>query len=62
MDFGKLLVEGQQVKFATQDHLYQGTVVQSSCMDYERKYLIRFEDGSTRWVNQSMVRHLFTSN
>lgn len=62
MDLGKLLTDGQTVWMASDGKVYEAQVVQTSCMDYERKYLIRFQDGSSRWINQVLVRHLLTKN
>lgn len=62
MDFGKLLTIGQFVRFNYNGVEFKAEVIGTSCMDYERKYRIRFHDGSSRWVNQAMVRHVLTIN
>lgn len=58
MDFSRLLVVGQVIQLKN----IQATVDLTSVSDFERKYRLRFEDGSHKWVNQSLVRHMLVQN
>ena len=39
-----------------------GICLETSILDFERKYLIRFEDSSELWMSQYTIRHLGTEN
>lgn len=58
MDLTRLLAVGQTVRTGN----VTAKVDLVSVSDYERKYRLRFEDGSSRWVNQTLVRHLILQN
>jgi len=62
MDFSKLLNQGDTVVLNAGEKCHKATVALTSVVDYERRYFLRFEDGSSRWVNQALVRSLLTVN
>jgi len=61
-DLSKLLAPGQSVQITAGKLVVTGKVVQTSVVEFERRYRIRFSDGSEKWVNQAMVRTFLTSN
>ena len=61
-DLSMLLSPGQTVRISTETLSVSGKVVQTSIVEFERRYRIRFSDGSEKWVNQAIVRTFLTSN
>lgn len=58
MDLTKLLTNGQRVQVNDIVAVVDLTTVETM----ERRYRLRFEDGSTKWVNQALARQLLQKN
>ena len=62
MDFCKYLTKGDKVLVEAGDVASIATVKGSSVIEFERRYLLGFPDGSEKWVNQALVKMVLTKN
>ncbi|MFA6049878.1 MAG: hypothetical protein WC761_01655 [Candidatus Paceibacterota bacterium] len=62
MDFCKYLSKGDQVTLDVGSITATATVKRTSVIEFERRYLLSFEDGTEKWVNQFLVKTLLTKN
>lgn len=46
----KVYNKGDKVIFVHDGQIFSGVVKQTSCIQWEREYLVVFEDGSSRWA------------
>lgn len=59
MDFGidKLLSKGQEITCLVGGQPFKGTIKEVSRFNFEPEYLVRFEDGTSVWLNNVKIRH-----
>lgn len=70
MDLTKLIEPGTMVEVSvplgvknlTNKDFLVGEVIETTIVEWERKYLVRFGDGSSAWVSNFWVRHVGTVN
>ena len=62
MDLCKYLSKGDQVTVDVGDNVAVATVKRTSVIEFERRYLLSFADGTEKWVNQFLVKTLLTKN
>lgn len=46
----KVAKKGDQVKLFINGKEFEGTVIATSCVTWQREYCIQFKDGSKEWV------------
>jgi len=63
MDLSKLISVGDNISLnLLKSGILRGKCIDTSVVEFERKYLLRFEDGSEKWVTNYFLRHMSGSN
>lgn len=62
MHFEKYLVKGDKVVVESNEITVSGEVRATSVLDFRRQYLVRFADGTERWIDQLFVQTFCTKN